>query len=225
VSDVSEPDDDLTQDTTGERLPCGTPVDHLLEQVAEGRPAPVDDHQRGCVHCTAALREFAEIWAPVNELAAEPVTAPAALIAAIRRQVAQLVQDVWYTLQLTDAGNITIAARVVATLARDVAALVPGVRAALGRSTDAVQARHVGRQTQAHRHPRAAVGVLGRTAVVDLALAVQYGNDLHEIGRRVQRRVSETLRRDLDLRSVTVNVTIDDVLPAGPRDRTDGQAS
>jgi uncharacterized alkaline shock family protein YloU len=70
----------------------------------------------------------------------------------------------------------------------------------------------VERATLRHRHPNAAVGVLGRTAVVDLAIAVQYGDQLDAIAREVQRRAVAELRRQVGLRDVTVNVTVDDVI-------------
>ena len=56
------------------------------------------------------------------------------------------------------------------------------------------------------------MGVLGRTAVVDLAVAVTYGNPVHEVARDIQRQVSAALRDQVGLRSVAVNVTIDDIL-------------
>ena len=59
-------------------LPCGADVDPLLEQVADGRAADLDAHQRDCVHCQAAIAEFTALWAPVAETAARPVPAPRA---------------------------------------------------------------------------------------------------------------------------------------------------
>ena len=116
-------------------LPCGAEVDSLLEQVADGHAGDLDAHQLDCVHCRAAIAEFAELWAPVAEKAVTPVPAPPGLAAAVMRQIRALVSDVWYTLQATDLGTIRIAARIVATVARDSARMVPGVRVALGRST------------------------------------------------------------------------------------------
>jgi hypothetical protein len=109
-------------------LPCGADVDALLEQVADGHGADRDAHQRDCVHCQAALAEFAALWAPVIDTAARPVPAPPGLTAAVMSQIQVLVRDVWYTLQTTDLGVIRIAARIVAALARDSARMVPGVR-------------------------------------------------------------------------------------------------
>jgi uncharacterized alkaline shock family protein YloU len=193
-------------------LPCGAEVDLLLEQVADGQAGHLDDHQRDCVHCQAAITEFAALWSPVGELAAQPVAAPPGLSAAVMSQIRILVRDVWYTLETTDAGSIRIAARIIATLARDAARMVPGVRVALGRSTDSGPAALAERASRSHRHPHAAVGVLGRTAVVDLAVAVSYGNPIHRIASDIQHHVIATLRHDIGLQNVTVNVTVDDIL-------------
>ena len=196
-------------------LPCGADVDEVLEQVADGHAADLDSHQRDCVHCQAALAEFAALWAPVAETAASPVPAPPGLTAAVMSQIRVLVHDVWYTLQTTDLGTIRIAARIVGALARDAARMVPGVRVALGRSTHSKLAQLAEQATLGHRHPHAAVGVLGRTAVVDLAVAVSYGDPVHEVARDIQRHVIATLRDDVGLQTVAVNVTVDDVLTDG----------
>ena len=193
-------------------LPCGANVDLLLEQVADGNATDLDAHQRECVHCRAAVAEFTAVWSPVTELAASHVPAPPGLTAAVMSQIRVLVRDVWYTLQTTDLGVIRIAARIVAALARDSARTVPGVRAALGRSTHDKPAAIAERATRRHRHPHAAVGVLGQTAVVDLAVAVTYGDPVHEVARDIQQHVLTTLRDIIGLKSVIVNVTVDDIL-------------
>jgi uncharacterized alkaline shock family protein YloU len=193
-------------------LPCGADVDLLLEQVAQSRGADRDAHQEQCVHCRAALGELTAVWAPVTDLAAAPVPAPPGLVAAVMSQVRTLVRDTWSTLQTTEFGVIRIAARVVAALARDSARMVPGVRAALARSTQGRIVTPGERTTLAHRDQHSAVGVLGRTAVVDLAVAVSYGDPVHQIARDVQRHVIAALRDQAGLRSVTVNVTVDDIL-------------
>lgn len=193
-------------------LPCGADIDVLLEQVAQGRGANWDAHQGHCVHCQAALGEFTVLWGPVAELAAAPVSAPPGLVAAVMSRVRCLVSDVWYTLESTEIGAVRIAARIVAALARDSARTIPGVRIALGRSTHGKVAGLAEKATFWHRQPDPAVGVLGRTAVVDLAVAVGYGDPAHQVAREIQRQVTATLRDQVGLRNVTVNVTIDDVL-------------
>jgi uncharacterized alkaline shock family protein YloU len=194
-------------------LPCGAEVDPLLEQVADGRADDLDAHQRDCVHCQAAIAEFAALWEPVTETAASPVPAPPGLTVSVMSQIRILVRDVWYTLQATEVGTIRIAARIVAALARDSARMVPGVRVALGRSTHSRLAALAEKASFGHTHPGAAVGVLGRTAVVDLAVAVTYGDSAHVVAREIQQQVIATLRDVVGLQTVVVNVTVDDILP------------
>jgi hypothetical protein len=68
-------------------LACGAGVDEVLEQAAEGQADQLTGHQRGCLHCQAALQEFSRVWEPVRRLAAEPVALPAALKAAVSSQI------------------------------------------------------------------------------------------------------------------------------------------
>lgn len=118
----------------------------------------------------------------------------------------------WYTCHLGDTGAIRIAARVVATIAREAARNVPGVRAAFGRSIHSTTAGRTEKAILRDHHPHAAAGVLGRTAVVDLAIAARYGAQLDAIAREVQQRAIAELRAKTGLRDVTVNVTVDDVI-------------
>lgn len=197
-----------------ETLACGASVDELLEQVADGNGDNLTAHQSTCPHCQAAIREFNELWAPIKTAATTPLPTPRELTAAIMQRVSKLVRDVWYTLEITEGGQIQIAARIVATLARDAARRVPGVRVALGRSSYGKLARLVEGATLGHRHPHAAVGVLGRTAVIDLAIAVTYGDVIDAVARNVQHNVTEELRNNVDLSQIIVNVTVDDILEA-----------
>ena len=198
-----------------DRLACGADVDAILEQVADGAAAEPTEHQQHCPHCQAALAELSRLWEPVREYAAAPATTAGDIASAVMTAVKALIHDVWYTLDIADGGRIQVAARVVAALARNAARRVPGVRVALGRSTRTGLARTVERATARHRHPDAAVGVLGRTAVIDLALAVSYGPPIHDVARQVQRTVIEDLTATLGLQQVTVNIVVDDiVLPA-----------
>jgi len=84
----------------------------------------------------------------------------------------------------------------VATRARDAARTVPRGPVALGRSTHGKVSRALPSGPPFSTiNPHAAVGVLGRTAVVDLAVAVSYGEPVHEVARHIQRQVIATLRR------------------------------
>jgi uncharacterized alkaline shock family protein YloU len=213
MTDSGQPVHDVRQLLSGTRhLACGTDIDDLLEQAADGHAGQLTDHQRRCPACQAALQEFSRVWAPVRSLAAEHVAVPAALKTAVASQIRKLVADVWCTLQLSDGGAIRIAGRVVATIAREAARNVPGVRVAFGRSASSTAATPAGRTTLRRRHPQAAAGVLGRTAVVDLAIAAHYGSRLDAIACEVQQRAIAELRANAGLQNVTVNVTVDDVI-------------
>jgi uncharacterized alkaline shock family protein YloU len=198
--------------TPGGRLACTADIDDLLEQVADGRATELDAHQAQCPHCAAALIELGDLWTPIRALADTPITAPPGVTAAVMRRITQLLHDVWYTLEPTGAGSIRVAARAVAALARSAAMRVPGVRIAFGRSTHEPIATLADTATHRHRYPHAAVGVLGQTATVELALAVTYGEPVDDIARDVQRRVSHELREIIGLHHVTINVTVDDVV-------------
>ena len=98
-----------------------------------------------------------------------------------------------------------------ATLARDAAGTVPGVRVAFGRHSYGQITELAEKSTLGHRAPHAAIGVLGRTAVIDLALAVRYGEGVDEVARQVHQRVITQLRATVGVQDVTVNLTVDDV--------------
>jgi uncharacterized alkaline shock family protein YloU len=214
MTDPGQPADDAQRPPADvvSALPCGADVDELIEQAAYGRAGQLSEHQRGCPHCQAALREFRRVWEPVRGLAAEQLSLPAAIRAAVFMQIRKLTAEAWYTLDLADGGAIRIAARVVATIARDAARQVPGVRVAFGRGTCAAIAGPAEAATLGHRHPNEAVGVMGRTALVDLAVTAQYGQELDAVGRRVQERAIAALRDNAGLRDVWVNVAIDDII-------------
>jgi uncharacterized alkaline shock family protein YloU len=214
VADSGQPVHDIRQLVSGttRRLACGAVIDELLEQAADGHAGQLTDHERRCLHCQAALGEFSRVWAPVRSLAAEHVAVPATLKIAVASQIRTLIADVWYTLQRSDGGAIRIAGRVVAAIAREAARKVPGVRAAFGRSTHRTAVGPDGTAPRRHGRPYAAAGVLGGTAVVDLAIAAPYGSQLDTIAREVQQRAIAELRAKAGLQNVTVNVTVDDVI-------------
>jgi uncharacterized alkaline shock family protein YloU len=96
--------------------------------------------------------------------------------------------------------------------------MIPGVRVALGRSTYGKVAALAEKATFGHQHPNSAVGVLGRTAVVDLAVAISYGDPAPQVAREIQRQVAATLRDRVGLRDIMVNVTIDDIIDSDSND-------
>ena len=195
-------------------LACGADVDTLLEQIADGHARQLTDHQRDCVHCQAAIGELNALWSPVRELAAAPVPPPPGLATAVIGRIRRLARDVGYTLEMTDGGAIRIAARIVAALARDSASRVPGVRLALGRTTHGPLSALAQDAMPAELRADTAAGVLGRTAAVDLTIAVNYDRPVHHVARDIQKQVAAALRDDLGLRAATVNVIVADILDA-----------
>ena len=195
-------------------LACGADVDTLLEQIADGHARQLTDHQRDCVHCQAAIGELNALWSPVRELAAAPVPPPPGLATAVIGRIRRLARDVGYTLEMTDGGAIRIAAGIVAALARDSASRVPGVRLALGRTTHGPLSALAQHAMPAERRAGTAAGVLGRTAAVDLTIAVNYDRPVHHVARDIQKQVAAALRDDLGLRAATVNVIVADILDA-----------
>jgi uncharacterized alkaline shock family protein YloU len=214
MTDPDQPVRDVRQllNGTTRHLACGAGIDELLEQAADGHAGQLTGHQRHCLHCQAALPELSRVWEPVRNLAAEHVAVPATLQTAVASQIRKLVADVWHTLHLSDTGAIRIAASVVATIAREAARTVPGVQAAFGRSTHSATGGPAESATFRHHHPHPAAGVLGHTAVVDLAVAARYGAQLDAIARQVQQRAVAELHAKTGLHDVTVNITVDDVI-------------
>ncbi len=203
-----------SDETAVERLPCGAAVSELFDQVAEGHDSQLSAHQAGCPHCRAVLAEIGELWAPVRQLAAEQVSAPPGMVAAVMSRVRELAREVWYAVLPADRGTTRIAARVVGAIARRAAAGVPGVKVVLGRSTDPAQVRTTRRATDRHAYPGTAVGVAGGRVAIDLALAVAYGLPIPEVSAQVQQTVVFHVRAATGVADVEVNVTVDDVLSA-----------
>lgn len=184
-----------------DRLRCGRSGDELLDQIASGRTDQRDAHQQGCVHCQAALGEYARLWSPVQALAAERVTAPEGRFDQILARIRGALAEPDYAV-LTDAGGTTrIAARVVIVTARRSAQSVPGVRVALSRKLDT-----------GSTEGDVVAGVSGASTAVEITLAADYDQDLHDLAERVRRTVSDRIRQITGLETTDLTVVIDDVL-------------
>lgn len=209
---------------TAGRLPCGEDLDRLLEQVADQLPAVRPEHQAVCPHCRAALAELTVTFAPLRELAAEPVRAPGWLGEAVMARVRALARDPWHG-TLPGSGGVTrIAAWVVAAIARRAAQHVPGVEAVFGRTRVATVATPApglpgdrpGGPGASRRSRADGVGVAGRSVVVDLDVVATYGQPLDELASRVRRSVVRIVQALTGLDVVEVNVTVVDVRAPDP---------
>ncbi len=193
----------------GDRLRCGAQIDDLIAQAAAGRAADLTPHQQGCAYCRAALAEYDRLWAPVRDLADQPVAPPDSIVQAALRRIRRVTQTPRYG-QLADAEGLTlIADRVVKITARVSAEHVPGVRAALSRELDLSPQR-----ADVSAEPTAGVvaGVAGRSTVIEITVAADYGQELHSLAQRIRTAVGGTVRSVTGLDPVEVTVVIDDVL-------------
>jgi uncharacterized alkaline shock family protein YloU len=187
--------------TAPERLVCGRDADAILEQVATGRAAERDAHQRDCPHCLATLREYDRLWAPVRESAAEPVVVPDSVVETALGRIRAALAQPEYGLLESPLGVTRISARVVVAAARRGAQGVPGVRVALSRQIDGGDGANGG----------VTAGVAGTSTAIQITLAADYGHDLVALGERVRHAVTDTVHRLTGLEPADVSVVIDDV--------------
>jgi uncharacterized alkaline shock family protein YloU len=199
---------------SGERLPCGVPVDDLLSQVVDGTPPRDAVHQAQCPHCRATLAHLTGLWAPVLDLAQEDVRAPAGLLQAVMTQVRELARAGWSAVLREEGGQTRIAARVVGAVARLAAESVPRVSLALGGGRVATPAGKSTDQAAVAGHEDATdVGVAGDRVVVEVQIAVDLGASVPVVAQRVRDRIAEHLRAQTGLTTTEVNVTVVAVRP------------
>lgn len=199
-----------------ELLTCGRRVEDVLAQVAAGRGADRDAHQRQCPHCYAALAEYERLWAPLTELAAEKPNAPDSIVENALRRIRGAVEHLDYGVHESALGRTRISARVVVVVARESAQAVPGVRVALSKhiTSRADDRRDVGGDGAAVDLVGGAdvvAGVAGRSTAIEITLAADYGVDLHGLGEHVRAAVTAEVRALTDLEPVQVTVIIDDI--------------
>lgn len=209
--------------TAGDRLPCGMPSEGLLEQVADGTPPRDPAHQRHCPHCRAAMAQFTELWAPVQDLAAEDVRAPRGLLQAVMGQVRELARGGWSAVLLGDQGSTRIGARVVGAVARIAAESVPSVTLALGGGRVVTAAGTATDQAAAVVADDAtSIGAAGHHVAVDVQIAVDYGADMLAVAEQVRDRITRHLAAQTGLTTTEVDVTVVDVRPPRPESRNEG---
>lgn len=181
-------------------LACGASSDALLTQVAEGRGVQRDAHQRDCLHCQAALGEYARWWGPMGELAEVPVQAPPDLLGRTLAGLRVLTGADAHGRVDDESGPYRVAARAVVSVAGHVARATEGVRIALGGIGEL---GGLGELTR--------VGVAGQSVAIELTLAADYGQDLLRLADRLRARVTDAVRAQLGLEAVEIAVEITDV--------------
>ncbi|WP_018332688.1 Asp23/Gls24 family envelope stress response protein [Actinomycetospora chiangmaiensis] len=205
-------------------LPCGRDPQPLLEQVTEHGAVALDDHQRGCLHCQAALAEFDRLWAPMRSVAADRPQAPPGVLDSVLMSIRGVSEDAEFARIDEGYGHTRISGRVVAAIARHHAARVAGVRGALGKLDRAGHRRgapdpdfpetsvHSAQPSDMARGPQASAGVAGTSTAIEIVLAADYGRDLQALADQVRAAVVAGVRANTGLEPVSVSVVIDEVL-------------
>ncbi|HEY2172281.1 MAG TPA: Asp23/Gls24 family envelope stress response protein [Mycobacteriales bacterium] len=187
--------------TRGDQVPCGATIDDLIAQVADGDATRRTPHQQGCVHCQAALTEYARLWDPVTVLAAEHVQPPDSLIDEALRRIRTTLEHPEYGLLPGGPDGLTrIAVRVIIVTARTAAERTDGVRAALTHAAPSDSSATV------------AAGITGSSTAIEVTVAATYGHDLPALADRIRRTVAHDIRTYTGLRPADITIVIDDIL-------------
>ena len=170
-----------------ERLPCGTKLEALIAQVAEGAPAADPAHQAECPYCQASLGRMRALWSDVRALADEPVRAPRGLLDQVIARVGGSAGFV--TLRGATRGHTQVSVAVLAGVARRIAQAMPAVAFA------SVLAHAAGRGT----------------VVLRVRLVVAYGPSLPVLAAAVRKQIVADVRRLTGVQVTEVEVSVDDL--------------
>jgi hypothetical protein len=175
-------------------LPCGTAVDDLIAQIADG-VAPIDRvHQATCRHCQAALEAIREVWEEFQLAARATIALPEELTDRILHRIRRLRRATGDGVVIAaPQGETRVGSRVLAGLARSSAMSVPEVRLATVLSTE--------------EDPDEPGSV-----VVELRLVVGFGPPMARVAAVVRERVDRTLRRQAGIGASRVEIAIEDLV-------------
>ena len=184
------------------RLPCGAePVDSLA-QVCDGHGAELTRHQRDCAYCRPLLIEQEQLWAPVEELAAEPVRAPSSIVEGALAHLREIADGPGGRLlpSTTPPGRTSCPG-------------CPGSGRGWSCATPASPPRRSRVRLALSR--LGARGDVAEDGTVELALtvAVDHHQDLHALAERIRTEVAAHVHALTGVRPTSVDVHIDDVVP------------
>ncbi len=171
-----------------------TPLEALIDQVAEDHPPPDAAHQASCAHCQAALVALGEAWGEVLALARQPVPVPAGLTEPIMKRITALIARIGDSVVLIGSrGETRVSARVVGRVARAAALSVPGVvlPSALRIVVD--------------RRDR------GRVRL-GLRLVIAFGPSIVALANAVRAQVSARVSAQIGARVAGVDIAIEDIV-------------
>ena len=194
-------------------LACGAEVDPLIEQVADGHAGDLDAHQRDCVHCQAAIAEFAELWAPVaanggragagaprpDRGGHEPDPGPG------QRRVVHPADN--RSRELSASPHASWQPWPATAPAWFPASASPSAAAPTANSPRSPSRPPSGTAIPTRRWASSAAPPSSTSP-----WRSRYGDPVHQIAKAIQQHVIAELRDSLGLQTVVVNVTIDDVL-------------
>ena len=114
----------------------------------------------------------------------------------------------------TDEGKISVAQSVVQKIAGIACREVSGVHAmgtSTGRTFGAIREAIPGSLGSPHVAQGVSVQVGETQAAIDLDIVVEYGVEIAELGKSIQRNVKQTVERMTGLEVVEVNINVNDV--------------
>jgi hypothetical protein len=175
-------------------LPCGTLLDDLIAQVADGS-GPLDRvHQATCRHCQTALDAIREAWEEFQLAAKAAISLPEGLAERILARVRPLSRAVGDGVMISDSlGETRVAPRVLARVARASALGVSDVLVATVLDT--------------HEDPDEPGSI-----AVALRLVVAFGPSVDGVAAEVRQRVDRALRAQAGVGASRVDVSIEDIV-------------
>jgi uncharacterized alkaline shock family protein YloU len=175
-------------------LACGTPLETLIDQVAE-HGTPVDAaHQASCPYCQAARVALGEAWGEVLAFARHPVPVPAGLTERIISRIRELIARIEHAVVLIGArGETRVSERVIGRVARAAALTVPGVVLPSAMRID--------------------IDPSDRSRVrLGLRLVIAFGPSIDALTRRVRGQVSARVGAQTGARVTAVDIVVEDIV-------------
>jgi uncharacterized alkaline shock family protein YloU len=209
------------------RLPCGTQLALLIEQVADAGAPHDAQHQQTCPHCQRALAELRDLWEHVRAIASEEASAPIALVRRvlrrIRREISRpatrlpleqlLPRLLRYALLPTTSGETKVADTVVAAIATEATLDVEGVHILTTHNTPTAIVYALTNQPTTNP---VTVTITGGRVSIELHIIAAYGINLPTLTHTIRNLVIQRVQSLAGLEVTAVDITITDLAPNPP---------